>query len=279
MLAGGDFGRRALRQQFAVGDVGQLVAAYRFIHVVGADQHGNAAASQALQFVPEIAARLGIDAGGGLVEQQQLADSCSMQAASAMRCFHPPESSAGELLGAAGETQIVERLLAPRRAGWGAGTCGRRSRGSPDGEVVPEGEPLRHVADIALDFRAFAHGCRSQAGAAAGVGLQQAAHHADGGGLAAAVGAKESEDLPATDPQRHIVDHVLVAEVLVQTLHVDGVFGRWRKPSSQRDLERLAGMQRGCFVHRRLGDHHEDQLRAVLVAVDDRRRVLRLRAR
>ena len=38
----------------------------------------------------------------------------------------------------------------------------------------------------------------------------------------------------------------------------------------------LAGMQRGGFVHRRLGDHHEHQLGAVFIAVDHRRRVFRL---
>ncbi|KAG1433926.1 hypothetical protein G6F57_021847 [Rhizopus arrhizus] len=33
--------------------------------------------------------------------------------------------------------------------------------------------------------------------------------------------AEETEDLAFAHPQRHIVDHVLIAEVLVQPVHVD----------------------------------------------------------
>ena len=63
---------RALRHQPAVGDVGELVAALGLVHVVRADQHRDAARGERVQLLPELAARLGIDAGGRLVEQQQL---------------------------------------------------------------------------------------------------------------------------------------------------------------------------------------------------------------
>ena len=46
--------------------------------------------------------------------------------------------------------------------------------------------------------------------------------------------------------------------------------------SLQCDLQRLAGMEHRGVVHRRLGDDHEDQLGAILIAVDDRRRVFHL---
>ena len=63
---------RALRQQLAVGDVGDLVAALGLVHVVRGDEHGHAFGGQLVDLVPELAPRLGVDAGGGLVEQQQL---------------------------------------------------------------------------------------------------------------------------------------------------------------------------------------------------------------
>src|SRR6185437_13046143 len=50
----------ALGEQPAAGDVGQLVAALGLIHVVGADENRHAAGGQAMQLLPEIAARTGI---------------------------------------------------------------------------------------------------------------------------------------------------------------------------------------------------------------------------
>src|SRR6202008_326109 len=67
---------------------------------------------------------------------------------------------------------------------------------------------------------------------------QQPAQHPDAGGLAAAVGPEESEYLAALHPQRHVLDHVLVAEVLVQPVHVD------RRPG-------VRGEDCGC-AHRRI---------------------------
>ena len=60
-----------LRQQFAEGDIGDLVAALGLVHVMGGDEHGDALGGEAVNLVPEFAPRLGIDAGGRLVEQQQ----------------------------------------------------------------------------------------------------------------------------------------------------------------------------------------------------------------
>ncbi|MNN32941.1 hypothetical protein D3C81_1466780 [compost metagenome] len=71
LLAGHDFAGGTLRQQLAVGDIGELVAALGLVHVVRADQHRDAARGKQVQLLPEIAPRLGVDAGGGLVEQQQ----------------------------------------------------------------------------------------------------------------------------------------------------------------------------------------------------------------
>ena len=62
----------SLRQQFAIGDIGDLVTALGLVHVVGRDQHGEAIGGHLVDLVPELATRLGVDAGGRLVEQQKL---------------------------------------------------------------------------------------------------------------------------------------------------------------------------------------------------------------
>ena len=107
VLAGDDFRGRALRQQLAVGDVRELVAAHRFVHVVGADEHGDAAAQRGPAARPR-------NRGAPWDRRPQWArraaascGSCSMQAASAMRCFQPPESSPANWLA---------RLVRPRSA-------------------------------------------------------------------------------------------------------------------------------------------------------------------
>jgi hypothetical protein len=93
-----------------------------------------------------------------------------------------------------------------------------------DGEVFPERETLRHVADFALDRGRIAD-VVAQAGALARIGLEQPADHADGSRLAAAVRAEEAVDLALAHLQREIDHHVLVAEGLVQPAHVDGEVG------------------------------------------------------
>ena len=68
-LAFDDFRRGTLCEQPAVQNVAELVAALGLVHVMRADQHGNAARGKRMQLVPEVAPRLGIDAGRGFVEQ------------------------------------------------------------------------------------------------------------------------------------------------------------------------------------------------------------------
>ena len=48
------------------------MTALGLVHVVGRDQHGEAVGRERMDLVPELAARLGVDARGRLVEQQQL---------------------------------------------------------------------------------------------------------------------------------------------------------------------------------------------------------------
>ena len=52
-------------------------------------------------------------------------------------------------------------------------------------------------------------------------GAQQAAHHADGRGLAGAVGAQEAEDLALLDVERDAVDGREVAEALGEAVELD----------------------------------------------------------
>ena len=220
-LARDDLARRALRQQPAVEDVAELVAALGLVHVVRADQHRDAARGELVQLVPEIAPRLRIDAGGRLVEQQQL------------RLVQQARGERQALLPAAG--QLAGELVARDRRGRAARAPPRRACAPSsiavhardeaqvlaDRQVLPEREALRHVADVALDRLGLAPDVEAEARALAAVGRQQPAEHPDRRGLAAAVGPEEAEDLAAAHRQREILDDVMAAEALVEAAHVD----------------------------------------------------------
>ena len=94
---------RAGGQHLAVGDVADAVAALGLVHVVGGDQHGQPAAGEAMDLVPELAPRLRVDAGRRLVEQQQL------------RLVHDAGGERQPLLPAAG--QRAGQLVAARWSG------------------------------------------------------------------------------------------------------------------------------------------------------------------
>ena len=159
---GDDLAHRALRHQPAVGDVGELVAALGLVHVVRADQHRDAVRREAVQLFPEFAPRVGVDARGRLVEQQQ---------------SRPVQHARGER-----EALLPAARQRARRAGRARPSRPRSSIARStaaraivhlvdardevevlaDRQVFPEREALRHVADVALDRRRIACGCRSR---------------------------------------------------------------------------------------------------------------------
>src|SRR6266404_4721941 len=69
-------------------------------------------------------------------------------------------------------------------------------------QIFVEAKALRHVADLALDFRRFADDVVTETGAVSGVRCQQSAQHAYGGRFAAAVRTEKAEDLAALDTNR-----------------------------------------------------------------------------
>ena len=55
-----------------VSEVGEPMAALGFIHVVSSDQHGKSVGCEAVNLIPKITPRLGVDTRGGLIEEQEL---------------------------------------------------------------------------------------------------------------------------------------------------------------------------------------------------------------
>src|SRR4029077_6740031 len=64
--------KRPLGEQLSVGDIGEAMAALGFVHVMRGDEHGQALRGQTMDFFPEIAARLRVDACCWFVEKEEL---------------------------------------------------------------------------------------------------------------------------------------------------------------------------------------------------------------
>ena len=170
-LVGRPFGDDA-----AAREIDDALAALGLVHVMRRDQRGEAFPGHVVDQVPELAPRLGVDARGRLVEQQQPR---LMQHASGQR---------QALLPAARELPRELPRARPQRHP----RDDRVHRAHPvlhlvdasdeveilgDGQVLIEAEALRHVADIAADRRRFAADVEADAGAAAAIG-RQAGHRA-----------------------------------------------------------------------------------------------------
>jgi hypothetical protein len=106
------------------------VAALGLVHVVGGHQHGDAGGRQPVDLFPEIAPRLGVDAGGGLVEQQQ--PGLVQQAGGERQALLPAaRERAGQLLAPPAQTQFGERLFNHLAPGFMPNMRATKSRFSP----------------------------------------------------------------------------------------------------------------------------------------------------
>src|SRR5436190_16071898 len=105
-----------------------------------------------MDLVPEIAPRLRIDASRRFVEEQQLGR--VNQAGGEGEALLPPAGElAGELRAAMLQAEAFKAVLDDGRAVRDIVDAGNEVQVLPDAQVLVVAEPLRHVADVALDFR------------------------------------------------------------------------------------------------------------------------------
>src|SRR3954471_12305812 len=91
-----------------------------------------------------------------------------------------------------------------------------------DRKVFPEAEALGHVTDPPLDGFGLGAEIKTETGALPFIGAQQAAQHADGGGLAGAIGAEKAPHLAFRNGDIDVIHRRLFAEALGQALDVNG---------------------------------------------------------
>ncbi|MCY1483927.1 hypothetical protein D9M68_175120 [compost metagenome] len=151
-----DLGRAAGGQHAAGVHRHQVVEALGLLHVGGGDDHAHAraAGADALDQLPELVARQRVDAGGRLVEDQQVGV-VDQRAAQAELLFHAAGQLAGRALGEGREAGGVEQLgdapaalglVVAEQAGEEVDVLEHRER-----RVEVLAEALRHVGDARAD--------------------------------------------------------------------------------------------------------------------------------
>ena len=147
-----------------------------------------------------------------------------------------------------------------------------------DGQVVVEAEPLRHISDLPADRLSLVDDVVAEACPAAAIRNEEPAQHADRRGLAAAVGTEKAAYFTGADLQREAFDDFVRAETLAQVVNVDDQVrhcGGGLRHRTHR--HRLTGVDQRRLLRRRARLHQVDQLGAIGVAVDHRRRIFGLR--
>ena len=210
----------SLSEEFAVGDVGKLMATLGLIHVVGCYQYRHSLTGKLVDLIPELPSGFGVHAGGRLIQQQQLwlvehaCGECQALLPSARQ-------GSGQLVGATGQADGFDGLLDRfPSVGDPVDACDEVEV-FPDGEILVVAEALGHVADMLLDHAAFLEDVVSKAGSGTAVRLKKPAEHPDKGGFAAAVGAQKPENGSFGNAHIDVIDHGLFAEAFGHPFHVD----------------------------------------------------------
>src|SRR6185437_103722 len=210
--------RRALGELApSVDDLDAIAQALGFVHEVRREEDRLALAQQRAQLLPHEVARLRVEAGGGLVEEEQV-----RIVHERAREHQPALHAAGELFDAARfarleRGELEQRTNAPRRLAGGIAEVAR-----VDGEVLAHREirievvDLRHDAHPPARFARIARHLVPEQGDRSRVGRREAEEHAQRGGLPRAVRAEEPEAFAAleveVEPRHHGAPVVRLAQ-------------------------------------------------------------------
>src|SRR5712664_1900888 len=214
---------RAVGDELSVINVGDVAAALGLVHVMGGDEKRDAMTGKLEEEIPKLAARDGIDPGGGLVEEKK--GRLVQHGAAEGKALLP---ATGELRGQAIQIgceaveldNFVDAALQAR--GLQAVDPSVELQVFRDGQIVIEAEVLRHVADTFAD--GFGLGAYVEPFHMSGTAAerQKAGEHFDDRGFSAAVGAEETEDFAFFDAEADVVDGGEVAETPNQMVGGDG---------------------------------------------------------
>ena len=200
--------------------MGELVGLFE---VLRGEEEGDAVlAVEALDVVPEVLSADGVEAGGGLVQEDDrgLVDERRGEVEAAL---HAAGIAADPPVGVFGEADDVEQVgdalldLLPGDVE----EAGLQAEQLSSGLEHVEADLLEGDADLVSDAAGVLDDVEAVDGGGAAGGPEQRGEDADGGGLAGAVLAEEAEHLAVGHVEIDAVDGVDVAEVLGQATGLD----------------------------------------------------------
>ncbi len=199
--------------------VGELV---RLVEVLGGEQHGGAVRDEAAHDVPHGVAAARVEAGGGLVEEDDArrGDQGHRQVEPAL---HPARVGGERLARGLGQVELLEQLGDPRLGALRTEVAQPRhqqevllagEQAVDRRELAGEADRGAHAVRVADDVRSV-HGCR------AAVGSHERAQDVHGGRLAGAVRTEQRGHRAGLDREVDAVEHDLLAVGLAQPADVD----------------------------------------------------------
>src|SRR5882724_4386835 len=197
--------RRVDGKDLSVLDEGDAFTEVGLVHIGRGDQDGDTLLLQPLQHIPELLAGYGVDARGGLIQEQHFR-LMHQGAAEGELLFHPP----GELAGA----PRLERLdllvdvpdeiivLSHRRSEQGR----EEIQVLPDGEILVQGEASRHIAYATPDLAEIFQRVQPRYRRCSLVRKQECRKDPEDGRLPCAVRTDEAEQFTFSDAEADVGD-------------------------------------------------------------------------
>nr|GEU28087.1 hypothetical protein [Tanacetum cinerariifolium] len=189
---------------------------------MGGHEHGDAARSSGQQQFLHVARGARIEAVDRFIENQH-GRLVNQRAGQAQALLHAQRVVHGVVFARIVQTEFGQQARAARDC-LGARKAvhfGDELQDLASAQVVVEHRGVGQVAYPAFHFRRLGMTIETVDHHPSGAGHEDAHHHADGGGLAGAVGAEEAEQLPARHGQIERLDGVEAAIGFGQSLEID----------------------------------------------------------
>jgi hypothetical protein len=196
------------------------------LHVVGREQDREALVGlQTADLLPHGDAHLGVEPGGGLVEEQH-ARPVHQADRDVEPALHPAGVGPSHAARGVGQAELLEELVDPavEIASAHPLQVPLQLHVLPAGQVAVHAGALRHDADRAAYLARLPEHVPARHARPALVGVRERGEHLDGGGLARAVGAEQAEHCALLDGKGQTVERADVAVVLGEALCLDCIF-------------------------------------------------------
>jgi len=219
----GELGLSAQRDQFAVVDDTHTMREFLgFLHVMRGVEHGHSLAVELLDRVENSAPRLGIDAHGWLIHEEQ-AGAVQQSHADVHPPFHPAGVGLDTLLCLILQADLLEHLI---------GACGQFPAGKPvhltpktevllGGQVLVECQFLRHYTNAFLDRHGFLPDRMTAYQRVTAGGGVEGGKDRNGRGFPRSVGSQQAEDFALFDVKGDAFDGSEIAVFFDQVVHLE----------------------------------------------------------